>query len=377
MKDGSLKTYQYHNNMVDLMAWLNENRPQDTDNLTNINHAELRDGFNDPEIITIAGPNNVMDSGLLDDFEQDTQSLAVADGTYQDNAQFQYASPNNPPHFSQDLAFNGAMMPEFHQSSPPAFNQLTNHQTFRPFFPENTIQQNFSPPFSLQTQDTNMSTPFPYSIHNPAQDQSQMNPEYQSSSPYRPVARTIQSSPARLQQAPTRSLTVSSPLSHQYGPRSGQGRIHLIKKLEQWGDLTTWTPEELADNRRIVRFHKAERGDVIILDSGPLAAEDYKEDMINILCIRWAPAPPNEIQHRLAGQCVFTSVDIIGLMERIVDYSFMVQEKNRIRRNLEGFKPETVRKEGSSGRFFNQVMNYVQPKARNIEKDIKVFMWTD
>jgi hypothetical protein len=70
-------------------------------------------------------------------------------------------------------------------------------------------------------------------------------------------------------------------------------------------------------------------------------------------------------------------VDIISLLEKLVDNVFTLQEKNRIRRNLEGYKPETIKKEGSTGLFFNQVMAYSDPKTRNIEKDIKVFLWSD
>jgi len=58
-----------------------------------------------------------------------------------------------------------------------------------------------------------------------------------------------------------------------------------------------------------------------------------------------------------------------------VDASFDVQEKNRIRRNLEGYHPVTIKKEGDTFLFFNQLMSYHEPKTRNIEKDIKVFKW--
>jgi hypothetical protein len=100
--------------------------------------------------------------------------------------------------------------------------------------------------------------------------------------------------------------------------------------------------------------------------------------MITISCIYFQPSPPGEIQHKLVGQCVFTSVDVILLMERIFEHPpFEIQEKNRIRRNLESFKPETIKKEGTTNRFFAQLMAYTQPKTRNIEKDIKVFVWSD
>ncbi|KAJ2684774.1 hypothetical protein GGH99_003942, partial [Coemansia sp. RSA 1285] len=52
------------------------------------------------------------------------------------------------------------------------------------------------------------------------------------------------------------------------------------------------------------------------------------------------------------------------------------EEKNRIRRNLEGFRPLTVSKcKSESADFFKLIMSFPNPKPRNIEKDVKVFPW--
>jgi hypothetical protein len=63
-------------------------------------------------------------------------------------------------------------------------------------------------------------------------------------------------------------------------------------------------------------------------------------------------------------------------LEALVGTRFTVEEKNRIRRNLEGFRPITVSKAkaGSEG-FFKLIMSFPNPKPRNIEKDVKVFPW--
>ena len=160
-------------------------------------------------------------------------------------------------------------------------------------------------------------------------------------------------------------------------PVQGYGKLTFLHRPDMLGDINTWSLQEQQDNRRIVAFNKEIRGEVIQLDCYPIAAHEYDENMITISCIRWIPSPPHESGHKLMGECVFTSVDIIVLLEKLVGYSFDVQEKNRIRRNLEGYKPVTVGKEGKTRQFFNQVMLYAQPKARNIEKDIKVFLWRD
>ena len=166
-----------------------------------------------------------------------------------------------------------------------------------------------------------------------------------------------------------------SPRNYPYA-RAGP-KLNFIHKPDPLGDTSQWTAQEIHDNRCIVGFTKSMRGDVITLDCFPVAPHEYRENMTTISCIYWHPNPPGEIQHKYSGKCVFTSVDIIMLIESFVDYAFAVQEKNRIRRNLEGFKPQTVKKEGDTMRFFTQVMGYSQPKCRNIEKDIKVFLWSD
>lgn len=180
-----------------------------------------------------------------------------------------------------------------------------------------------------------------------------------------------------MSQSPTSRRRVQSFTRRRSGNSKVWGKLTFVNRPDLLGDFNQWSSQERQENRRIVAFHKVVHGDVIQLDCFPVAAQDYKENMITISCIRWVPGPPHEIQHKHAGKCVFTSVDIIILLERLADKTFEVQEKNRIRRNLEGYHPETVKKEGHTNLFFNQVMSYIHPKTRNIEKDIKVFLWAD
>lgn len=73
-----------------------------------------------------------------------------------------------------------------------------------------------------------------------------------------------------------------------------------------------------------------------------------------------------------------TSIDVIYLLQQLVAAPFTWEEKNMIRRNLEGFRPPTVSK-GNSGteELFKVIMAFPAPQPRNIEKDIKVFHWKD
>ena len=135
-------------------------------------------------------------------------------------------------------------------------------------------------------------------------------------------------------------------------------------------DLNTmtenWTNDERLARRRLVQFTRSQHKSTINADFAPVAPEDRQPNSICISCIWW-----EERQ-----ECFATSVDTIQLLEQLVALRFTVEEKNRIRRNLEGFHPETVSKgKADSEEFFKVIMGFPNPKPRNIEKDVKVFPW--
>ncbi|KKY21914.1 putative transcriptional regulator medusa [Phaeomoniella chlamydospora] len=128
----------------------------------------------------------------------------------------------------------------------------------------------------------------------------------------------------------------------------------------------TWTRDEWDSKRRLVQFTRRQVGSSIHADFKPISQEERQQNMICISCIWW-----EEKQ-----ECFVTSVDTIFLLEALVAVRFTVEEKNRIRRNLEGFRPLTVSKvKSDSEDFFKLIMGFPNPKPRNIEKDVKVFPW--
>lgn len=136
------------------------------------------------------------------------------------------------------------------------------------------------------------------------------------------------------------------------------------------GDLDSmsenWTPEEKEAKRRLVQFTRVQEGSTIHADFKPVSPEDRAPNSICISCIYWEGK----------DECFVTSVDTIYLLESLVGVRFTVEEKNRIRRNLEGFRPLTVSKaKADSEEFFKVIMGFPAPKPRNIEKDVKVFPW--
>ncbi|KAK9791937.1 putative Transcriptional regulator Medusa [Seiridium cardinale] len=143
-------------------------------------------------------------------------------------------------------------------------------------------------------------------------------------------------------------------------------------KLNIAGDLESmaagWTTEECDNRRRIVLFRKHQQGAILTASFKPVSVNERPPNSICISCIYWQEK----------GECFVTSVDTIHLLEQLVaaPSRFTVEEKNRIRRNLEGFRPLTVSKaKADSEEFFKIIMAFPNPKPRNIEKDVKVFPW--
>lgn len=181
-------------------------------------------------------------------------------------------------------------------------------------------------------------------------------------------------SPGRTGSAPTlirtSTLQQTSGLgSHQsYNPYASIYGTKAILKLN--GDLDTmtegWSKQERDSQRRLVQFTRNQVGSTIHADFKPVAPEDRPQNSICISCISWEGK----------DECYVTSVDTIYLLEALVGVRFTVEEKNRIRRNLEGFRPLTVSKaKPDSEDFFKVIMGFPAPKPRNIEKDVKVFSW--
>lgn len=145
-----------------------------------------------------------------------------------------------------------------------------------------------------------------------------------------------------------------------------KARLEVNGNLEDMAQ--NWTEGELEARRRLVLFERSLLGSVITATFRPVEINERPPNSICVSCIYWDDK----------GECFVTSVDILYLFEQLVATRFTVEEKNRIRRNLEGFRPQTVSKlNPDTGGFFRTIMNFPAPKPRNIEKYAKVFRWQD
>lgn len=144
--------------------------------------------------------------------------------------------------------------------------------------------------------------------------------------------------------------------------------------LEIIGDLglvvsEQWSDEEVEQSRRLVAFERQQVGRVLRLShkvvSQQVYEEEYGEDDTVVSCI-W---------DRHSKTCYITSADVLSIMECLVGAPFYMTEKNRLRRNLEYARPQTVSKSGEFSQLFKLIMSYNEPRPRKIVKDTKVIKW--
>ena len=141
-------------------------------------------------------------------------------------------------------------------------------------------------------------------------------------------------------------------------------------KLELHGDLSEmavgWSVDEWQSGRRLVQFWRKQEGTTIHATFQKILPSQYVPNSIVVSCIF----------REERNECFITSVDTIYLLEALIAVRFTIEEKNRIRRNLEGFRPETVsKKKRGTEAFFKRIISFPDPKPRNIEKDVKAFPW--
>lgn len=174
-----------------------------------------------------------------------------------------------------------------------------------------------------------------------------------------------------LQQTPSPAPTPHGNPNHNFNAYAlypHKAKLEIVGELDEMAAHWHWTEDELESRRRLVHFQRSQSGSTITTTFRPVSLDDRPPQSVCISCIYWEEK----------RECFVTSVDTIYLLESLVDARFTVEEKNRIRRNLEGFRPLTVSKgKPDSEEFFKVIMGFPVPKPRNIEKDVKVFRWKD
>jgi hypothetical protein len=281
------------------------------------------------------------------------------------------AAPYSP--YMQQAPSYGNQIPQYNRSAPNYQGQPSRHLGFNytsstasssPTIKAHSPQvANWNPAYSNLASNISRSPGLPSNAGPPRPSLSSLPSPAVAANP--PLIRT-----STLQQTP-------SPATTPHGGHPGQHfnayALYPHKaKLEINGDLDSmaqnWSEEEWECKRRLVHFRRSQSGSTITTNFQPVTAEERPQNSVCISCIYWEEK----------NECFVTSVDTIYLLEQLVAARFTVEEKNRIRRNLEGFRPLTVSKgKSDSEEFFKVIMAFPTPKPRNIEKDVKVFHWKD
>ncbi|KAH9858639.1 hypothetical protein C2E23DRAFT_864511 [Lenzites betulinus] len=151
--------------------------------------------------------------------------------------------------------------------------------------------------------------------------------------------------------------------------------LQIETPFDAMGDLADWDSEERRVGRRLVRFSRVQEGCTLRVACEAISPSEYTDGDTVVSCI-YRSTDATGPSDTPRSKCCITSVDIIFLLECLVGDLFNIEEKNRIRRNLEGYRPTTVSKNKSgTEEFFQKIMDFPAPKPRNIEKDVKVFDW--
>ena len=176
-----------------------------------------------------------------------------------------------------------------------------------------------------------------------------------------------ETNPILVRTSTLQSNTGNSGTFSPYGiyPHTSKAVLNIDGELEAVA-TAHWTPEELENRRKVVQFWRTQKNSTVNARFAVVPGTDRAQTATCISCIYWAEK----------SECYVTSVDCIYLLEALISARFTVEEKNRIRRNLEGYHPLTVSKaKADSENFFKLIMAFPNPKPRNIEKDVKVFPW--
>lgn len=268
----------------------------------------------------------------------------------------QFRRPSLPDQYSQTRRFS---VPEVPQGYPP-LPRVQTQQYYQPQQTTPTLQSGQSPSWAY-LQDPRSATRSPSTAALSAGGRNTILP---SPSTNPPLIRT-----STIQQSPTTTPGATASVTHSFNPYAMYpSNTKAVLKID--GDLNSmsneWTANERETGRRLVQFRRSQAGSVITATFESVTLEERIPNSICVSCIWWEEK----------SECYVTSVDTISLLESLVAVRFTVEEKNRIRRNLEGFRPATVSKtRQDSEEFFKLIMGFPNPKPRNIEKDVKVFPW--
>ncbi|KAB8228037.1 uncharacterized protein BDW43DRAFT_316244 [Aspergillus alliaceus] len=130
----------------------------------------------------------------------------------------------------------------------------------------------------------------------------------------------------------------------------------------------SWTEEEIAERRRIVRFLSLDRGiDHIHISMLPVPVYQDMPESVYVSCIFW-PA---------LDECFITSADIIHLLQFLLRRNISHPEWSQALRSLARFRPQLITKSQRKLPICSNGSGLKDLRALAIRKDAKIFRWGD
>ncbi|KAI9297192.1 hypothetical protein K502DRAFT_288303, partial [Neoconidiobolus thromboides FSU 785] len=141
------------------------------------------------------------------------------------------------------------------------------------------------------------------------------------------------------------------------------------------------TKNETDFGRRLIKFNRRHSEntlycsfEVISQEEYMIESKQYKDKEQDTLFLPFEHSVISIISSDDKESHFVTSVDLVNLLEFLLQVIFTLEEKNRIRRNLELFTPITISRNTKDYQtLFRKIMAFPNPKPRNIEKGIKIF----
>lgn len=151
-----------------------------------------------------------------------------------------------------------------------------------------------------------------------------------------------------------------------------QVKLQIGSNLAELAEVSSWTPKEVSQGRRLLRMTRHQCGPTTVLKLKSITQRDADANMdntFNLLRLPFSDPRSSDVE------CVFTSVDFIRCVQLIASPidRLSISDKNRVRRQCDPFKPITLSKYDARLMKLKELPCAGSPIT--IDKSVKIFKW--
>lgn len=161
------------------------------------------------------------------------------------------------------------------------------------------------------------------------------------------------------------NLVAARPSDRCLGPL-GRPRVCLQLRGRLLAMAYNWSTEELKRGRRLVKFWRKQEGRTVHAAFCPIEPKEYVKRSIVVSCM----------YREATDECYITSIDVALLLGALVSSRLSLADKQRIRRDLQTFQPETLHiSPPNSEEFYDRIRRFDNPKVRKHSKRVTILPW--